>query len=364
MAKYKSPGQKRKGWVRIISIALFALLTYGGSLVLGSLNTATLAWTENHGEATAVVTAKNAETEEYRNLKGRKRTRTHHYVSYDFQVEGQTYSNTVTASSSDYENAQAGDKLVVWYAADDPSLSDTAANIRSERASNDTVGNMLGVVPYTGPAALFIYGILTLLFVRESKNAMPDGFYTETSWLDVDDNYLVALDGATLVTVKLEEKLASGVQDAYQQGASLTELVDLNKGKNVTRIPLTDVDKVTSDHNSDVISIRHGDETHMVEFLTQALKAHALERLKPLLPDGLTYSEKHRTRLQAALPSMIMLAILVGVGYTVDMFLLQLLVGVATLVWVIPRLFSRLLDPTRTQQWFRPESDENTEAAS
>ncbi len=351
MPKHKSPGQKRKGIVRTVSVLFFLVATYAASTLLARFNDAAYEWTGDHQVIAATVTQLTYEEEEYRNLKGRKRTKDVYYVDYEFEADGSVYDNSVEVDASLYSTLEEGGEVLVWYATEDPWTNDIGQNVEEALASDNTIGNMLGVAPYTGPASYFLYWLLSLLFVRESKKAMPEGFFTDSSWLDIDDKYIVALNGNTLVYFKFDEKHATRVQDAYQEGASVSELVKLSRASEVTEIPLVAVEKVSSDHNSDVITVTQAGEDHSVEFLNPAVKAHALERIKPLLPGSLDYDRKERTRLQAAMPAMGLLGVLAAaIAYT-DLVLLNLLFGFIIIFFVAPRMISRLLDPTITETW-------------
>ncbi len=355
MPKHKSPGQKRKGIVRLVAFTVFAFATYGASSVLGSLTSGSLEWVQASHQVLATVSEMNYEQEEYRNLRGRKRYRDIYSVTYSYVVDGNEYSNTVEVSEALYSGYENGSQVAVLYAADDPYTSDIESNIELELSANNTVENMLNVVPYTGPAGLVLYWILSIVFVRESKKSLPEGFYTETSWLDVDDNYVVMLDGDDLVYFNIDAKQSGTVQEAYQNDATLEELVAISKSSKFSRIPLAETGKLTSHHNSDTISVEYGDDIHSLEFLNQTVKAHALERIKPRIPASLEYRKTERSRLQAAVPAMAVLTIIVGAMLASGIFILNLLLGVIAVIWVIPKVVSRLIDPTVTEEWLKPE---------
>lgn len=356
MAKHKSPGQKRKGIVRIVAVVLFLVSTFCASLIAEKMHTSELSWVKNHNSTSAKVTDLTQEEEEYRNLKGRTRHRDVYYVSYEFAAADEQYTNDVSISHSQFSALAIGDNIEIWYDQDDPNSNDTKANIESEIANNNTLGNMISVVPYTGPAILFIYYLLTLIFVRESKHVLPEGFYTENSWLDIDDKYVVALENGELIYFSINDKQADAVQSAYQENAPLEELIRLGRAKKVARIPLAEISELTSDHNSDVFSLEHNNKTHSVEFLNQTVKAHALQAVKQQLPPALQYEKIEKSRLQSALPALIFLAVLAGGAFYMDAFLVWLIVGFIAVIWVLPKIFSRLIDPTVREQWTTPEA--------
>ena len=364
MPKFKSPGQKRKGMVRIIAFLVLIAATYTLSLFLGAVTTEELAWTADHQEVMATITELSHESEEYRNLKGRLRTKDVYYAAYEFSVDSEQYANSIEISHSEFASHEDGDQIPVWYATDDPDLNDTKMNIQSAINNNDTVGNMVQALPFSIPATMFIYWLLTLIFVRESKTVLPEGFYTESSWLDVDDHYLVSLDNNDLVYFKFDAKRSAHVQESYQNGVPLEELIATSKASKFKRLPLSEIAGMRSDHNSDVIHIEHGDDTHMVEFLNQTVKAHALERIKKLIPASLEYAKIEKTRIQAALPSLITLLLLCGGIAYFDLFIVQIILGFAALVWVLPKLISRLINPTITEKWMQPTTELDSEPAA
>jgi len=355
MAKYKSPGQKRKRIVRIIAFIVFCVVTYGASMLLEYTKTTELGWVKGHKTVVATVTEIKSEEEEYRNLKGRKRYRDIYLVTYSFNLGEESYSSTVEVGLIEFTKLKKGSNINVWYADGDPDINDTESNMKSELASNNSTSNMVEVIPYSLPFALVLYFLLKIIFVRESKKALPKGFYTETSWLDIDDNYVVYLDGNDLVYFNIHHKQSSDVQEAYQKNASMEELKGISQSTKFKRIPLSEIKELTSNHNSDVIHIEHGEDSHSVEFLTQTVKAHALERIRPLIPKTLEYTKKEKTRLQAAMPSTIMLAIFAGLIYYFDGYILNGIMAFISVVWVIPRIISRLIDPTVVEEWVTPE---------
>lgn len=357
MSIQKSPGQKRKGIVRIVTIIIFIASTYGASLVFEAVSKNALKWVKSHQEITATVAELIQEEEQYRGRKGRKRYRDIYKISYSFSVGGNDYFNTVEVSSSEYSRYKKGNNIGVWYSDNNPEINDTKINIISNIENNNPASNLFGAVPYTGPICLFLYWLLQIIFVRESKKALPTGFYTETSWLDIDDNYVVALDNSDLVYFNINEKKAKSVQEAYQSDASLEELIQKSNSSNVKRVPLDGITELSSDHNSDVIYIKHNEKSHSIEFLNQTVKAHALDRIKKLIPESLDYDKKERSRIQAAIPATIFLAVLVAIGAYFNIFLLSVAIGFIGLVWVVPKIISRLIDPTVTEKWILAEAE-------
>lgn len=364
MAKIKSPGQKRKGIVRIVAVVILIIASYAGSLVYAKIKNLETAWVADHRQVHANVTELTQETVEYRNLKGRLRHREVYQVSYEFMVDGDEYGNTIEVGHAAYEALAVGSPISVWYASGDPALNDSQSNVQATMDSNNTVENMIDVAPYTIPGTLVVYWLLMIVFVRESKNALPEGFYTENSWLDIDDKYVVWLDGEDLVYFNFDDKRADAVQDAYQNGAGLEELLVTSKAGKFKRVSLPGVTCLTSAHNSDVMVIEVGEERHTIEFLNRTVKAEALDRIKPHIPDNLQHGRVEKTRLQAAMPWIVTLAVMIAGLFYFEMFLVQLAIGFAVMVWIVPKIFSRLAEPTVIESWTQAEDAvESTSAA-
>ncbi|MCO1336299.1 hypothetical protein MO867_18360 [Microbulbifer sp. OS29] len=355
MKLQKSPGQKRKSLVRTICILLFLASTYLVSEFFSHANSEALRWVENHQALDAQILELNQEEEEYRNRKGKKRSRTNYYMSYSFTYEDETFESSAEITRTIFGQYDEGQSIEVWYPQDDIYNHELAVNVQRELENNTPTGNLIQAGPIAAGICLGLYWILTLLFVRESKKALPKGFYTEISWLDIDDHYLVALEEGELVYFDIHKNQASAVQSAYQQGKSPEELYALSKSENAARIPLNEISSLSSNHNSDVITIQHGDKTHSVEFLNQTVKAHALERIEKRLPQSMDYQLIQRSRLQATLPPLIIAALLAGIIFWLDMFILRVILGFVGLAYVMPKLISQLFSPTETQTWTKTE---------
>jgi len=355
MSKYQSPGQKRRKLVRILSIAIFLITTYLGSIILGKMSSSELDWVKSHKTADAQVNSLVHEEEEYRNRKGRLRTRDVYLLEYTFEDNGKSIINQIKLPKSEFNQLEKGEYIEVWFSELDSSINDTANNVQHKLDNNNTTSNIIGAAPFTAPGSLILYFILAFLFVRESKKSLPEGFYTENSWLDIDDKYMVAIDGTDLVYFSIDDKRTSDAQKAYQEEESLETIMAVSKTSKFHRIPLSEITNLSSNHNSDVFKVTHNDKNHSIEFLNQTVKAHALERIEKLIPKNLKHEVVEKTRLQAAMPAAITLLLLILVGFFADMYLLNLGLGFVAIFWVAPRLISRLLDPTVSRVWSTPE---------
>lgn len=363
MAKILSPGQRKRKIVRNISIGIFLIFTLVGAFLLGKLESVTHGWVDHHAAAQATVTLTESETESYRNLKGRKRERTIYYVTYNFIADGDVYENTVEVDRSEYSALQQGSEIEVWFDPDLPYDSDTRENIEAIMAMNNPAGHAVSAAPYSGAAALFIYNVLAFVFARESKKALPDGFYTQRSWLDVDDKVIVVADGGDIVYFDIHKHCVDDIQRAYQQGASLDEFIALNKKEEVKRIPMAKVTGMRSDHNSDTIRLEYEDEWHSIEFLNVAVKEHALLRFKLMIPDELAYQKIERTRLKAAMPSVFWLVGVSALFLYLDIFLVKAVLALIAVLYIVPSVIKQIWNPTQTEAWL-PDKDTNESEAT
>lgn len=356
MTKVLSPGQKRRKIVTYIAIAVFLALTLVGSVIIGKINSLTHDWFDNHSVAQATVTSLYTEDESYRNLKGRKRESTYYYVEYTLTVAGEDYESATEIERSEYNALAEGDLIEVWYSTDEPYFNDTRANVESAMAMDNPVGYAVSAAPYSAAAAFFVFKLLAFFFVRESKKALPEGFFTQRSWLDVDDKVLVIADKNDIVFFDIHKNRVSEVQAAYQNGATLEQLMTINKTKEVTRIPMSEITGMRSDHNTDTISLEHNDEWHSVEFLNIAVKEHALRRFKLMVPDSFEYKKVVRTRLKAITPSLIWLAVIGALFAFLNIFLVKVVIVIAALYMVLPKLIKQLWNPTQTELWITPQA--------
>ena len=108
MPKLQSPGQKRKKIVRILSFVIFLVATYAGSFAAAYFKNAIYQWIDDHQQVEAQVMDLTTAEDEYRNLKGRKRSTTVYMVSYAFEVDQKQFENTIEVDHSLYSSLQQG----------------------------------------------------------------------------------------------------------------------------------------------------------------------------------------------------------------------------------------------------------------
>jgi hypothetical protein len=351
MSTLKSPGQKKKEIARVITFIMFFIITGFAYMGVSYVNTKSIDWTKNHIETIGSITNLNWVEEEYRSSKRRTSTRDIYQITYTFQANGMILENTQKIDGALFSELSESDPVTIWYADDDIYTNNLKSNLILRKVENNSTNNIISVLPFTLGGTLFIYYLMSFLFVRESKNSLPEGFYTESTWLDVDDNYLVAIDGNDLVFFDIDKKQSNKVQKLYQKNTSLEEMIAVSKSSKFNRIPISEINEVSSRHNSDTITIEHKEKTHSVEFLNQALKAHALDRIKLLIPSNLSHKTNEKTRIQAALPAIILAIILSSAIYFSSIFIINIIIGFLIITKVVPTIISRLLDPTITEEW-------------
>ncbi|WP_077755584.1 2',3'-cyclic-nucleotide 2'-phosphodiesterase [Shewanella psychrophila] len=228
---------------------------------------------------------------------------------------------------------------------------DQAAFVDSYSAAEGVLEHFLNAVLFSAFVSVIAYFVLKHLCVRVSQGSLPEGFYTQSSWLDVDDKYLVLIQADELVFFEFERRVAKRLQIEYQHSASVDELIALADPKKVRRIPFDEISELVSDHNSDIFYVKHKGQRHRVVFINQTVKAHALELVQLLLPEELEYHRNERTRFKAALP---VLAIFISLGMfamVIDMVLIRYLFSLTALLIAMPKLFSCYLDPKVTEIW-------------
>jgi hypothetical protein len=359
MAKtLRSPGQKRKLWIRSSMVVLALLGLTLAYFIKGPAQVAAIERTKHHVAAEATITALDVTEEEYRGRKGRKKTREVYSVSYEYVVNGEQYQQQHSLSYGEYSELAGQETLQVWFA--EPKPEEAIPQIVVEhQASESGMDRVIDAGPYIIGLALLLNIVLTLLFGREPKGTLPEGFYTENSWLDVEDNRLVALDGQNLLSLSFEGKHAADVQKLYQSGAGLAAIIGQVPCKQKL-IDLNTVSKVSSEHFRDTIQLTFSadgkESSESLEFLSSTVKEHALKQIARALPASLRMNVERLTRLQAARPSLIGALLSAGALYYFDNMLA--VAGCAlVLLWSLKVLLQRVLDPTVTISFTSQEPD-------
>ncbi|OED34872.1 hypothetical protein AB833_31800 [Chromatiales bacterium (ex Bugula neritina AB1)] len=154
------------------------------------------------------------------------------------------------------------------------------------------------------------------MLVRESGKKLSEGFYTDHSWLDVEDYQVVFLESDHLAVFKFDKDSFSEVQKAYQTQKSFSQLVQLAKGTQLI-IPFSQITELESRHDKNTLTVcvsnEGEDSAHEIEFINPATKSHALSKIEKLLPGALNHEKVDKSRLASASIAIIVLAISLGV---------------------------------------------------
>ncbi|RTR32113.1 hypothetical protein [Shewanella atlantica] len=356
MKKYSSPWFKRKGFVRLASLFIFIVSTHFGTYLVGYFSAFSPRWVDEHREVQARVTDLFYQQEEFINSSGDKRALDGYYLSYQFGLEGEEFLSTKAISSSRFLTLKEGSYVSVWYSIDNPEVSDLKIHLAAKVGEDPVTEKLLSALGFSVPFTMMLYFLLSFLLVQESKNVLPKGLYTGNSWLDIEDKYLVLMLCDELVYFGFDDKQSAEILRAYSNEVPPDKLIAMSKPGRLQRIAFDDITLVCSDHNSDVIEIEHKGGCGRLGFINQMVKSHALENLKPFFPVDLGYHRNERTRLKAALPSLLFLTLLMVGGLTINIVGFQLLVGFMGIFIVLPIVISRITNPTITEKWCREEA--------
>ena len=205
---------------------------------------------------------------------------------------------------------------------------------------------------------------MAFIFGRESNEVLPKGFFTPTSWLDIKHNSLVVIDNKDLVFLEIGDNQKPSVQSAYQSGADIDSLIELSGAEKHTRVPLNEISNITSEHNAHFMTVEHGEESYTVNYMMPLVKAHSLVSMKKHLSSSLEYSKKKKTRLQAIIPSFVVLLVLAGIGFFFSNFIVSVLLIAFGLYAILPLMIQALVDPAIVETWQAPKNQETEELSS
>ncbi|GLK87215.1 hypothetical protein [Pseudomonas turukhanskensis] len=354
MAKLRSPGQKRKLWIRSSMVVLAVLGLTAAYFIKGPAQVAAIQLAKHHNSAQATVASLDQAEEEYRGRKGRKKTRIVYSVSYAYDINDAHYTHEQPLTAGQYDALEGQDTVEVWYPEGKPDAAQPQLVV--EHLANEPAGErVFDVATWFIPVVVVLNLLLTFLFGREPKGKLPEGFYTEKSWLDVEDDRLIVLDGNHLLSMSFDKKHRDQVQEIYQRGGLngnyLEELLSKVETKR-TLVDLSTVSKMTSEHYDDTIHLKYNvdgkDESLSLEFLSATVKAHALQRIARALPANLNMSVEKLTRLQAARVPLGVAVVSAGVAYYfLDHIWVVGLLGLLGL-YALKVGAARLIDPTIT----------------
>lgn len=348
MAANKSTGQKKQTRAMAIVVVSFVVMVFVAATLAKYVALGSLEWVADAAKATAVVIGVNEENEEYRDNRGRKRYRV--WLAYQFDAEGQTITGKTDVSTVP-KLSRTDQELVILYQPGNPQKHTFEYHVKSTLSKKGLLPYVISTLPFTGGAAYFLHIILALLWVRKSTVILPEGFYKEDRWLDVDDKYVVGIDQGDLVYFDIHKKRVKEVQQAFQEGKPMSELVQLGQYRSLVTMPLSDITKVVTDHNSDVIYVTHNGTEHRVEFLNVKVKAHALKRILRKIPHSKQYEKRERSRLNAVKMSLIGSLLVIGAAWYFDHSGSYVIAVFVLVAWLVPTFLSRLLDPHTTRTW-------------
>lgn len=212
------------------------------------------------------------------------------------------------------------------------------------------------MVPIALAVAFYLRRVIKFIYVRETSQ-LAEGFYSQRSWLDVDDKVMVYTQNNELVFYEIPEDALPMLQQAYQQGQPFEDLADIAgvKHQDIQRIDMQNIVCLSSSHKTDTIDIETEDDIHSVEFLNVATKNHALKRFALMLNDHMQLHIKRPNRLQASRAWLITLVVFAALMAIIhNLFLWAFLIAVG-LLYILPKLLKELIDPTQTTLWRAPE---------
>lgn len=363
--KILSPGQKKRRWI----IAIMVVLTLAVAAVIACLPTAAeqeaRQLEQAHETATATLTAVTDEVSEYTGRKGRKVTEHDYAADYDFILEGEQLSGHSPLSAAEYEALNEGDAIEIWFPKGQPELA-MPKLVADRLAVSTPVDRLRPYISWILPAAAALTTLLLFLFGREPKGVLPEGFYTENSWLDVDDKYLVYLTESHLYSITIGKNEVGAIQKLYQNGAAIDKLLAEAGGKHVS-IPLAAISEVESHFHKDTLEVTYvvdgKTDYETLEFLNPAVKRHAAEQIGKALPPHLNREDVQKGRLQSALPALIVSLLLGAAIYFVHSTLVHI-IAVLLLLWCLKVILTRLLRPVALTRWSLPVAPKPAELVS
>lgn len=356
--KFQSPGQIRKRKIKLGCIALALISITLAYFLPGPSQLEAIVLQEKHESAPITITNVDEVEEESRSRRGRKKVSTVIYIDYQYQAEGKTYNNQKKFSANDFLSFQDISEPQVWFHRGKAAKAKLAGQVKSD-ARKTPIQRVFSVGMIVLPVLYVSNIILSFFFGREPKGYLPEGFYSDNSWLDIEDNYLITLEDHNISIVSFDKKSASTIQSRYQNDASLDEIVrDVSIKRSI--IPIENITSIESEHFRDTIFVEYKlngeEESKRLEFLSATMKAHALEKISMKLSSDLVRNDKQFSRLSATkwrLTFAILFAILAF--YYADMTIVLVFSVLASLYFVKSSL-ARLIDPTLRSQWVGQES--------
>lgn len=216
------------------------------------------------------------------------------------------------------------------------------------------------LVPIAALMTYYLRKVIKTIYVRETAE-LAKGFYTERSWLDIDDKVLVSVEGNDVSFFEIPEFALSDVQSEYQKRASFEKLLETAgvKRSKVITIAMAAVEKMSSSHKKDTIDIELGEDFHSLEFLNVKMKQHALTRFQLLLDNKMTYRKTKPSRLRATLPWFVTLFVFAVIMFLIHNPYAWAILAAIGFFMILPKMLRELIDPTQLEIWELPEVVDN-----
>ncbi|MFO6425297.1 hypothetical protein [Motilimonas sp. KMU-193] len=349
-------GQKRKRIIQMCCTLIAVVAILMGVSVHDSQFKQAQSLLLYHQTAQGTITDLYQDVEHYRGRNGKTKTRDVYFLRYDFTVAEQLYFGEIALTPEQYTEIAGQQHIEIWYQAAQPSVNMAPFKLNEQLTSQSTVRRALRLAMFIIPASVLLYYLLAFLFAREPKGYLPEGFYSDNSWLDVEDGFLVVLNEQCLSALSIHKKHLDEVQHLYQNQGSWEQILATAHGK-LKEIPYADITCIRSDHSSDVITVEYGvEQVAKIEFLNPTVKAHALVRLQRYLPQRLILNTHHFSRFRSVRNSLIVIAVLSLLLAWVSELWLSVVIATILLI-MIKHTISRWLDPTVRSLWIDLKSN-------
>lgn len=356
--KFHSPGQIKKRNIKRGCIAFTLICLTLAYFVPGPAQLAAIELQQNHESAPITITNTNEVEEESRGRRGRKKISTMIYIDYQYQAEGKTFNNQKKLSAGDFFAFQDISEPQVWFHRGEAANAQLAGQVKAD-AEKTPIQRVFSVGIIALPALYILNIILGFFFGREPKDYLPEGFYTDNSWLDIEDNYLITLEEQNISIVAFDKKSADMIQSRYQNGSTLDEIVrDISVKQSI--IPIESITSIESDHFRDTVYVEYmindEEESKSLEFLSETMKAHALEKISSQLAPNLVRSDKQFSRFGATKWRLLFAVIFAAIAFYYADMAVVLVLSVLASLYLVKSSLARLIDPTLRSQWVVQEN--------
>ncbi|CAA0080929.1 Uncharacterised protein [BD1-7 clade bacterium] len=258
------------------------------------------------------------------------------------------FVSRVRITEKAYRSYQVGGHIPLVVSRSNPSLNDTFDNYQRRHSWGNT---LLSVLPFSLVGGLLFYFMLMYFSLKTHDDIMHEGFYTEHSWLDVEQRQVVFLHRGTLYYFDIDPKQIDKVRRAYQRGVDCNSLRLLSHSSYFRDLPLEDITRLSTSDRSRQLDIAYQAERHAIRFMNQAHKKHALEQIKHYLPDYMAYEETDTPIWQAGLPCVFAILVLITVSAVLQTLVGYAVCGGIIVAILLPRLLMTYLTGNRRRVW-------------